>query len=89
MKRILRSFLTLLMLVVWASGFAQTTVTFDATKDKGTSTSTTLTKDGVTLNFGKGKLDDGEAYRWYAQAPPNTYNIINRDNYKNRIHMHR
>lgn len=57
------------MLVVWASGFAQTTVTFDATKDKGTSTSTTLTKDGVTLNFGKGKLDDGEAYRWYAQAP--------------------
>lgn len=69
MKRILRSFLTLLMLVVWASGFAQTTVTFDATKDKGTSTSTTLTKDGVTLNFGKGKLDDGEAYRWYAQEP--------------------
>lgn len=57
------------MLVVWASGFAQTTVTFDATKDKGTSTSTTLTKDGVTLNFGKGKLDDGEAYRWYAQEP--------------------
>lgn len=69
MKRILRSFLTLLMLVAWASGFAQTTVTFDATKDKGTSTSTTLTKDGVTLNFGKGKLDDGEAYRWYAQEP--------------------
>lgn len=69
MKRILRPFLTLLMLVVWASGFAQTTVTFDATKDKGTSTSTTLTKDGVTLNFGKGKLDDGEAYRWYAQEP--------------------
>ena len=69
MKRILRSFLTLLMLVTWASGFAQTTVTFDATKDKGTSTSTTLTKDGVTLNFGKGKLDDGEAYRWYAQEP--------------------
>lgn len=57
------------MLVTWASGFAQTTVTFDATKDKGTSTSTTLTKDGVTLNFGKGKLDDGEAYRWYAQEP--------------------
>ena len=56
--------------MMWCSvGFAQTTVTFDATKDKGTSTSTTLTKDGVTLKFGKGKLDDGEAYRWYAQVP--------------------
>lgn len=56
--------------MMWCSvGFAQTTVTFDATKDKGTSTSTTLTKNGVTLKFGNGKLDDGEAYRWYAQAP--------------------
>ena len=70
MKQFLRSLCTLLLLMMWCSvGFAQTTVTFDATKDKGTSTSTTLTKDGVTLKFGKGKLDDGEAYRWYAQVP--------------------
>lgn len=56
--------------MMWCSvGFAQTTVTFDATKDKGTSTSTTLTKDGVTLKFGDGKLDDGVAYRWYAKSP--------------------
>ena len=58
------------MLLMWCSvGFAQTTVTFDATKDKGTSTSTTLTKNGVTLKFGDGKLDDGVAYRWYAKSP--------------------
>ena len=68
MKQFLRSFLTLLLLMMWCSvGFAQTTVTFDATKDK--SASTTLTKDGVTLKFGDGKLDDGVAYRWYAKSP--------------------
>ena len=55
MKQFLRSLWTLLLLMMWCSvGFAQTTVTFDATKDKGTSTSTTLTKDGVTLKFGDG-----------------------------------
>lgn len=70
MKQHLRSLWTLLLLMMWCSvGFAQTTVTFDATKDKGTSSSTTLTKDGVSLKFGDGKLDDGVAYRWYAQAP--------------------
>ncbi len=47
-------------------GFAQTTVTFDATKDKGTSTSTTLTKNGVTLKIGGGKLDNGTDFRCYA-----------------------
>lgn len=70
MKQFLRSLCTLLLLMMWCSvGLAQTTVTFDATKDKGTSTSTTLTKDGVTLKFGDGKLDDGVAYRWYAKSP--------------------
>lgn len=70
MKQHLRSLWTLLLLMMWCSvGFAQTTVTFDATKDKGTSTSTTLTKNGVTLKFGDGKLDDGVAYRWYAKSP--------------------
>lgn len=70
MKQHLRSLWTLLLLMMWCSvGLAQTTVTFDATKDKGTSTSTTLTKNGVTLKFGDGKLDDGVAYRWYAKSP--------------------
>ena len=48
-------------------GFAQTTVTFDATKDK--SASTTLTKDGVTLKIGKGTLDNGKEYRWHGEDP--------------------
>ena len=35
MKQFLRSLWTLLLLMMWCSvGFAQTTVTFDATKDK-------------------------------------------------------
>lgn len=68
MKQFLRSLWTLLLLMVWCSvGFAQTTVTFNATKDK--SSTTTLTKDGVSLKFGDGKLDDGVAYRWYAKSP--------------------
>lgn len=50
MKQFLRSLCTLLLLMMWCSvGFAQTTVTFDATKDKSNSSnSKTLTKDGVT-----------------------------------------
>lgn len=68
MKQHLRSLWTLLLLMMWCSvGFAQTTVTFDATKDK--SASTTLTKDGVTLKFGKGTFDNGKEYRWFAQNP--------------------
>ena len=59
MKQHLRSLWTLLLLMMWCSvGFAQTTVTFDATKDKSTSsTPKTLTKDGVTLKIGDGKLN--------------------------------
>ena len=68
MKQFLRSFLTLLLLMMWCSvGFAQTTVTFDATKDKSTSsTPKTLTKDGVTLKIGDGKLNNGTDFRCFA-----------------------
>lgn len=52
--------------MMWCSvGFAQTTVTFDATKDK--SSTTTLTKDGVTLKIGGGVLDNGTDFRCYSQ----------------------
>lgn len=67
MKQHLRSLWTLLLLMMWCSvGFAQTTVTFDATKDK--STSTTLTKDGVTLNIYSGTFNNGSDYRSYKNA---------------------
>ena len=67
MKQHLRSLWTLLLLMMWCSvGFAQTTVTFDATKDK--STSTTLTKDGVTLNIYAGTFSNGSDYRSYKNA---------------------
>lgn len=67
MKQHLRSLWTLLLLMMWCSvGFAQTTVTFDATKDK--SSTTTLTKDGVTLKIGSGKLSNGTDFRCYSRA---------------------
>lgn len=67
MKQHLRSLWTLLLLMMWCSvGFAQTTVTFDATKDK--STSSTLTKDGVTLKIGGGVLNNGTDFRCYSKA---------------------
>ena len=66
MKQFLRSLCTLLLLMMWGSvGFAQTTVTFDATKDK--SSTTTLTKDGVTLKIGGGTLGTGSEYRCYSK----------------------
>ena len=42
MKRILRSFLTLLMLVVWASGFAQSSLSVDFESDLTTYTDWTF-----------------------------------------------
>ena len=53
MKRILRPFLTLLMLVVWASGFAQDTETIDFSS-KGYSNAQKISKvlgENVTLTF--------------------------------------
>lgn len=69
MKQFLRSLCTLLLLMMWCSvGFAQTTVTFDATKDKSNSSnSKTLTKDGVTLKIGDGILNNGTEYRCYSK----------------------
>ena len=69
MKQTLRSLCTLLMLVLWCGvGLAQTTVTFDATTDK--SSTTTLTKDGVTLQIqsSKGTLNQGSYYQCYSGA---------------------
>lgn len=55
MKQFLRSFLTLLMLVVWASGFAQDTETIDLTAKgfKSGDEVTVVTGTDVTLSFAK------------------------------------
>lgn len=57
MKQFLRSFLTLLMLVVWASGFAQGTETIDLTKQgfKNSDKVSVVTGTDVKLSFAKGK----------------------------------
>lgn len=57
MKRILRPFLTLLMLVVWASGFAQDTETIDLTQQgfKDGRVVSVVNGSDVTLTFVKGK----------------------------------
>ena len=57
MKRILRSFLTLLMLVVWASGFAQDTETIDLTQQgfKHSDVVSVVNGSDVTLTFVKGE----------------------------------
>lgn len=57
MKRILRSFLTLLMLVVWASGFAQDTETIDLTQQgfKNNDVVSVVHGSDVTLTFVKGE----------------------------------
>lgn len=60
------------MLVVWVSGFAQSTVTFDAKTDKSTTKS--LTKDGVTIEIGNGTLNNGTDYRCY-NSNPKTFKV--------------
>lgn len=77
MKQFLRSFLTLLMLVVWASGFAQGTETIDLTKQgfKNKDEVSVVMGTDVKLNFAKGKSSsnppkyytnkDGNAVRLY------------------------
>lgn len=56
MKQFLRSFLTLLMLVVWASGFAQDTETIDLTKQgfENATVVSEVTGTDVKLSFAKG-----------------------------------
>ena len=79
MKRILRSFLTLLMLVVWVSGFAQDTETIDFSS-KGYSNAQRISKvqgKNVTLTFtanggtAPAYYNSGTAIRMYAK------NILN------------
>lgn len=55
MKQFLRSLLTLLMLVVWASGFAQDTETIDLTKQgfENAKVVSVITGTDVTLSFAK------------------------------------
>lgn len=57
MKQFLRSFLTLLMLVVWCSGFAQDTETIDLTKQGFTNAKTVsvITGTDIKLEFSKAK----------------------------------
>lgn len=57
MKQFLRSFLTLLMLVVWASGFAQDTETIDLTKQgfENATVVSEVTGTDVKLSFAKGE----------------------------------
>lgn len=59
------NFLVTLMLVMLCStAWAQTTVTFDASKDKS-SDNVILKKDGVTIAIGGGVLNNGTEYRFY------------------------
>ena len=64
MKQFLRSFLTLLMLMVWASGFAQDTETIDLTA-KGLKDATVVsevTGTDVKLSFAKGSNTNAPKY---------------------------
>lgn len=65
MKQFLRSFLTLLMLVVWASGFAQDTETIDLTKQgfENATVVSEVTGTDVKLSFAKGgNTNNGPTY---------------------------
>lgn len=67
MTKLLR-LLTLSMLILVCGGInAQTTITFDATKDKASSDkagAVSLTKDAVTINAENGILGNGKEYRF-------------------------
>ena len=74
MKRILRSFLTLLMLVVWASGFAQDTKTIDLTQQgfKNGDKVSVVNGTDIKLEFSKANgstdpkyYDSGSSVRMY------------------------
>ena len=64
MKQFLRSFLTLLMLVVWASGFAQDTETIDLTKQgfENATVVSEVTGTDVKLSFAKGSNTNTPTY---------------------------
>lgn len=67
MKQFLRSFLTLLMLVVWASGFAQDTETIDLTKQgfENATVVSEVTGTDVKLSFAKGGNTDNNVPKYY------------------------
>lgn len=70
MKKILLSLVCLMAMFCCATTFAQATITFDATADKGTddgntATATSVTKDGVTLAISNGLMANGQQYRCY------------------------
>ena len=71
MKHYLRFMITLILATVWSlGGYAQTTVTFEATSNK--SDTEVLTKNGISITLDKGtnnavgKLNNGTDYRAYS-----------------------
>lgn len=73
MMKTLRYFFAAAMAVVALNVSAQTTVTFDATVDKGTHTSSDpgedqITKDGVTIAVSNGCMNLTDQYRCYKNA---------------------
>lgn len=69
MKKTLRFSLLSLLMMICGMTFAQTTVTFEAAKDKSASSTATpnvtITKDGVTIQAGNGIFGNGKEYRIY------------------------
>jgi hypothetical protein len=67
MMKTLRILFVACLALIGTSSWAQTTVTFDATSDKGTS-DTHVEKDGVTIETTSGKLANGSEYRFYKSS---------------------
>lgn len=70
MNKILRFSFICILSVLCGTLFAQTTVTFDATTDKGTDdgtngAATSVTKDGITVAISNGLMANGSQYRCY------------------------
>ncbi|MGI6231376.1 MAG: hypothetical protein ACOYJF_00815 [Prevotella sp.] len=71
MRKILRSLFVLCLALIGTSSWAQTTVTFDATTNLGSSTSRgegSVTLDGVTISNTDGILGNGSEYRFYQNS---------------------
>ena len=65
MKRILRSFLTLLMLVVWASGFAaEKTYSYTFKSGDFSAKKKTSTLNGVNWTLAVDSWKGSESYAW-------------------------
>ncbi len=73
MNKTLHLLLFVALIAIAGNMNAQTVVTFDATVDKGTRTTTDpgedkITKDGVTISISNGCMDIDDHYRCYAAA---------------------